>query len=144
MEPIRPALYADGECVGVGIQILFENATDLEAVAQRRHENPRTMVPPTWYRQADSVEDWAYIVTLSTRLESDRAVARSVLHPVSLRSPLWGSVQVGDGLILKLDGTAVGHGTVKWLRELPVGLQRGTVTEFVTWSGAVNRSNIKE
>jgi hypothetical protein len=144
MEPIRTALYADGECVGIGIQILFESASDREAVAQRHREHPRTRVPPTWFRRSDSVEDWAFEVTFNTRRRSDRLLARSVLHPVSLRSPLWGSVQVGDGLILTLDGTAVGQANIMWLRELPVGLQVEILTEFVTWSGAINRPNIDD
>jgi hypothetical protein len=83
------------------------------------------------------------MVTFSKRLK-DRVVARSVLHPVSLRSPLWGSTQVGDGLTLKLDGTAVGHSTIKWLHELPVGILPNDLNEFVTWSGAVNRRNIED
>jgi hypothetical protein len=136
-------LYADGQCVAVGMQVLFGSAIDLEAVAQRHREHPRTMTPPTWLRQSDSVEDWAYMVTFSKRLK-DRVVARSVLHPVSLRSPLWGSTQVGDGLTLKLDGTAVGHSTIKWLHELPVGILPNDLNEFVTWSGAVNRRNIED
>jgi hypothetical protein len=35
------ALYVDG-CVAIGIQILFRSATDLQAAAERHHENPRT------------------------------------------------------------------------------------------------------
>ena len=136
-------LYADGQCVAVGMQVLFGSAIDLEAVIQRHRENPRTMTPPTWFRQSDSVEDWAYMVTFTRRMK-DRVVARSVLHPVSLRSPLWGSVQVGDGLVLRLDGTAVGQANIMWLRELPVGLQVEILTEFVTWSGAINRPNIDD
>ena len=136
-------LYADGQCVAVGMQVLFGSATDLEAVIQRHRENPRTMTPPTWFRQSDSVEDWAYMVTFTRRMK-DRVVARSVLHPVSLRSPLWGSVQVGDGLVLRLDGTAVGQATIKWVRELPVGLQVDDLIELTTWSGAVNRRDLED
>jgi hypothetical protein len=101
------------------------------------------MTPPTWFRQSDSVEDWAYMVTFTRRMK-DRVVARSVLHPVSLRSPLWGSVQVGDGLVLRLDGTAVGQASIKWVRELPVGLQVDDLIELTTWSGAVNRHDLED
>jgi hypothetical protein len=56
-------LYADGQCIAVGMQILFQSAIEREAVAQRHNEHPRTMTPPTWLRQSDSVEDWAYEIS---------------------------------------------------------------------------------
>jgi hypothetical protein len=144
VEAIKPPLCGDGYCVGIGIRLLFESATDPEAVNVRHHENPRTSVPPTWASQTDAAEDWAYMVTFNRRLQSDRVLARSVLHPVSLHSPRWRSPRVGDALTLKLDGTPVGHGSVKWLAELPLGIPPGTLADFVAWSLAVNRPEIED
>jgi hypothetical protein len=77
------------------------------------------------------------MVTFTEVPSVDRFLARTVLHPVSSLSPVWGSLESGSPVIMMLNGRPLGNGTVHWIRPSPPGIKHEDVTRFVNWSASV-------
>jgi len=137
VRPFTVSAKDDGNNLALGIQLSFDSASDRTAVQSRRRAPRGTVEPPLWRRPDESSIEWAPMVTFTEVPSVDRFLARSVLHPVSYLSPVWGSLENGSSIIMMLDGRPLGSGTVHWVRPLPPGIEQEDITRFCNWSASL-------
>jgi len=136
--------FDDGNNLALGVQLIFGSASDRTQVEDRRRARRGTVDLPMWRSPKEPAQELAPMVTFTELPPADRILARSVLHPVSSLSPLWGSLNQGSSIIMTLDGEPVGSGTVRWIRPLQPGVQREDITRFVNWSASIPGSDAEE
>jgi hypothetical protein len=126
-----------GNNLALGVQLLFESASDRTQAEERRRDRQGTSEPPLWKLPNWSAEEWAPIATFTEFPSADRIIARSVHHPVSSLSAVWGSLEIGGSIVMMLDGRPLGNGAVHWIRQLPPGIAHQDLTRFVNWSAGI-------
>jgi len=115
--------------LGIGLDVAFSVDED----GHRYATSPRDRRHLSWRRPSDdgSSAEATSIVAIGP---AEGSVRRTVLHPASKASALWGTVGIHDSLVLSRDDSPIGTARVVWLHDLEQGLRPEELRALVMWA----------
>lgn len=120
--------------LAIGLEVSFVDGND----SQRYSTGQRERRDLLWRRsdEMDLPGEIAPIVGMDgppQGFNNQRFSNRTVIHPVPKTSALWGSITVGDELVLCHGESVIGTGNVVWVHDLDQGLQQEELLAMVNW-----------
>jgi hypothetical protein len=119
------------EWLAFGLDVTLVDPDDRQRIERDR----RGIYRPTWRTPDAEQEDSDAPLVMIVHAESPPCPrCRAVVHPVRADSPLWGTLDHGDELVLLVENRVAGAVRVNWIAAMGRGLVNGQLREFIRWS----------